>query len=70
MKVLAAAHLDISSEISLTVQDGKIVIEPIADSTKKRLRLPFSEAQLLKGLTAETAHADEVAQVSGKEVGE
>ncbi|WP_188861350.1 AbrB/MazE/SpoVT family DNA-binding domain-containing protein [Marinobacterium nitratireducens] len=53
-KLLAAAHLDVSSELSLTVQEGKIVIEAAPEKTKKRLQLPFSEAQLLKGLTADT----------------
>jgi len=70
MKILAAAQLSVCSEISLTVEDGKIVIEALPDTDKKRLHLPFTEAQLLNGLTAETAHADAVAHVSGVEVGD
>lgn len=60
-KILTQAKLDLSSPISIEVRDGKIVIEALATTTKK-VKLPFSEAQLLSGLDAYSAHADEIAQ--------
>jgi len=69
-KLLAEACLDVSAPISLEVQDGKIVIEALPQATPPALKLPFSEAELLKGLTPETAHADELADVYGAEIGE
>ena len=35
--------------------------------TKKRKKLPFSESDLLSGLTANKAHADAVASIRDKE---
>ena len=48
-KMLAQANLDISSPITIEIQAGKIVIEAITTTTRK-IKLPFSEAQLLEGL--------------------
>lgn len=69
-KLLAEAQLNVSSGVSLNVIDGKIVIEALPKTQKKHLKLPFTEAQLLKDLNSDTAHADEVASVTGIEVGE
>jgi antitoxin MazE len=69
-KILAAAHLDISSPISMEVKGNKIIIEAAKESRSKRLKLPFSEAALLADLTPETAHADELALPTDKEVGD
>ena len=66
-QLLADAKLDITSNIDISVVDGKIVIESIDHSTKY---FPFTEAELLKGLTPELAHADEIIQVSADEFGE
>ena len=54
-------------EIDITSKNGKIIIEPI--DTKKK-RLPFCEEDLLVGLTAHTAHVDELATLSSREIGE
>lgn len=62
-RVLAQAHLGVTSPITITVEHGKIVIEP-ATKTPRRVKLPFSETELLKGLTADTAHADELAPLT------
>lgn len=62
-KILAQANLDVSSPISMDVIDGKIIIEA-AVNAKRRVNLPFSEADLLKGLNAHCAHADELARPS------
>ncbi|WP_270804676.1 AbrB/MazE/SpoVT family DNA-binding domain-containing protein [Aeromonas sp. QDB66] len=67
-KILAQANLDVSSPISIEVKAGKIVIA--ADvNTKRKVNLPFSEAFLLEGLDAHSAHADELAQPSITELG-
>nr|WP_320013204.1 AbrB/MazE/SpoVT family DNA-binding domain-containing protein [uncultured Desulfobulbus sp.] len=58
--------LEAGSEIEISMKDGKIIIEPISEIK----RLPFSEKDLLKGLTAHTAHADELSEISPTEWGE
>ena len=68
-KILAQANLDITSPISLEVREGKIVIEAREESARK-IKLPFSEAELLAGLNEYTAHADELAQPTSAEAGE
>lgn len=67
-KILAQAKLDVSSPISIDVKAGKIVIEAI-EKAPRRVHLPFSEADLLKGLDAHGAHADELAEPSTSEMG-
>ncbi|WP_417824195.1 MazF family transcriptional regulator [Thalassospira lucentensis] len=67
--VLAQARLDVSSPISIDVKAGKIVIEA-SSKTARKVNLPFSEADLLVGLDASGAHADELAQPSATEMGE
>ncbi len=69
-KVLAAAGLDTGAPISIEVIDSKVVIESVADKSKRRLKLPFTEAQLLSGLDERTSHADELAVLSSSEVGD
>lgn len=59
-KVLAQSRLAVSSAIHIEVEDGKIIIEAAGKQDHKR-KLPFSEADLLKGLDAHGAHADELA---------
>lgn len=60
-------HLEEGAEISVTEQGGKIVIEPVQ---VKKKRFPFSEEDLTADMTPYTAHADELATISGKEIGE
>ncbi len=69
-KVLAAARLDVSSPITMVVKGRKIIIEALQEPQAKRLKLPFSEDMLLADLTPETAHCDELALPSGKELGD
>lgn len=54
------------SEINISIKDGNIIIEPIA----RKKRFPYSEKDLLKGMPAQTAHADELASISPEECGE
>ena len=69
-KVLAAAGLDTGAPISIEVIDSKVVIELAVNKPAKRLKLPFSEAQLLSGLDEQTSHADELAELSSVELGD
>lgn len=46
---------------------GAAVIES-SNTTGRRISLPFSEMELLQGLDAAGAHAEELAQLSEKEV--
>lgn len=65
--ILSETGLAVDSDINIEVKDGKIVIEP-AVKTKPSIKLPFTEKALLKGLTPQTAHADEIASPSSKEL--
>ncbi len=67
-KILSQAQLSIASPIQIEVIDGKIVIQAAVVSHGK-IRLPFSEADLLVGLDANTAHADDLAQPLPDEMG-
>ena len=67
-KMLASMGLDVNSQVTIEIVDGKIVIEPVK-ALQKKLKLPFSEQALLQDLNAYTAHADEIAVPSGSELG-
>ncbi|MFC4352887.1 AbrB/MazE/SpoVT family DNA-binding domain-containing protein [Fodinicurvata halophila] len=60
-RLLAKSGLEVSSEVNIEVKDNKIIIEPLKQADRK-LRLPFSEEELLDGMTPDSAHADEVAR--------
>lgn len=68
--ILAAARLDVSSPVTVLVEGRKIIIEATGEPLQKRLALPFSEADLVRGLSPETAHADELARPGGAEIGD
>jgi antitoxin ChpS len=59
MAVLRMAELEIGEEVSLSIQDGRLVVEPM----HRRRRLTMSEllkgSDVIKKLTAETAWARE-----------
>lgn len=67
--ILSDANLAVDSQINIEVKGNRIVIEPVA-KTPKRLKLPFTEQALLKGLDARNAHADSVAALLATELGE
>jgi antitoxin MazE len=69
-KILAATRLEVSSAISMVVKGNKIIIEAVKEPPFTRLKLPFSEASLIADLSPETAHCDELALPSGKELGD
>lgn len=59
--------LVVGSEIEVKSEGEKLIIELVKRPKK---HFPFSEMELLTGLDSHTAHADELATVSGKELGE
>lgn len=67
-RILAQASLAISSPIQIHAERGRIVIEA-ASECSCRVRLPFAESELIAGLDAHAAHADELATPSACEVG-
>jgi antitoxin MazE len=69
-KLLAQARLEVSSPVSMTVKGKKIIIEAETKPRTKRLRLPFSETELIRSLSPETAHADELAELLDSEFGD
>lgn len=58
-----------NSDITIKVQEGKIITEP-ATPLQKSLKLPFNEEALLQNLNAYTAHSDELAIPSTLELGD
>lgn len=68
-KLLAQAHLEIATPVDINVEAGKIIIQA-RPKKQKKVRFPFTEKQLLKGLNAKTAHADELASLTANEIGE
>jgi len=68
--ILAEARLDVSSSVTVVVEGRKIIIEATGEPPRQRLALPFSEADLIRGLNPETAHADALARPSGAEIGD
>jgi len=65
--ILAQAGLDVASPVEIEVMEGRIVIKA-ATTPVKTLKLPYSEEDILRGMTAYTAHADELASVTGTEL--
>lgn len=68
-QVLAQAGLHIADRITITVQGGKIVIQPV-EKARRRIKLPFSESELLEGLDSYTSHADEFADFDTRSSGD
>ena len=55
------------TKVLVEVNKDSLVIKP-ASKLKKKLRLPFSEKDLLKDMTPYLAHADELAALSANEI--
>ena len=56
-------------KVSVEVTEGGLVVKPAPLDVREQ-PLPYSEKQLLTGLDAETAHADELATPTSRELGE
>jgi len=61
-------HLKENMVVNVHITSLGLEIRPVV--AKKRKKLPYGEAELLKGLTAKRAHADELIAPSKKELGE
>ncbi len=59
-------HFRADMPIEIRVSEKRLVIYPLAMPKKRKLRL-LKEAELLKGLTAEKAHADEIFDIYHRE---
>lgn len=57
-------HFVANMPVEIDVRENGLTVRPILLKKKKLL---FSEAQLLEGLTAKKAHADEVPVIHGRE---
>lgn len=64
-----AAHLGKGVEVWVEVSAEGLVVRP-KGPLRTGVRFPYSEAELLQGMTAERAHADELARPTSREVGE
>ena len=60
--VLHDVGLSIHSIVNIDVIDDQIVIKS-PNEKKQRIRLPFTETELLQNLDGYTAHADELASL-------
>jgi len=58
-------HFTANMPIEIEVNEEGLIIHPIA-AKKRKLKI-FKEAELLKGLNAKTAHADELIDINQKE---
>lgn len=69
-RILAEARLGVDKPVSMVVKGRKIVIEAVPESRAVRLTLPFTETDLVRGLTREKAHADLLAEPLDEELGD
>jgi len=65
--IKAIPQFEANMLVDIDVEEGGIKICP---AKKKARKLPFSERDLLKGLNAKTAHAEELVSLKAKEIGE
>ena len=68
-KMLAQLQIDISSTVTLEVTNGKLEIVP-TNTQRRRIKLPFSESELVQGLDSQSAHSDALAQPMQDEIGD
>lgn len=62
------ARLKKGSKVTIEVLAEGLLVKPAAAS-KKRFKLPFTEEELIQGLSAFKAHADELPMPSAAELG-
>ncbi|TAK75195.1 MAG: transcriptional regulator [Gammaproteobacteria bacterium] len=56
-------HFTANMPVEIEVNEEGLTIHPLS----KKRKLLFNEAQILKGLTAENAHADEIVDIHYRE---
>ena len=59
-------HFEEGTEVDIDVNEEGFMLKKATLS--KKTRLPYSEADLLKNMSAETAHADELAILGKSEI--
>jgi antitoxin MazE len=52
------SHLERGDKVIIEITDDGLLVR--AKTKKKHVRLPYSESQLLQGMTPKKAHADEL----------
>ncbi len=62
------SHLAKGTKVVMEVRDEELVVRP--KRRGRRTTLPFTEAELIAGLTPEKAHADELPIALSSEMGE
>ncbi len=67
--LLVNSHISEGTALEISQKDGGLFIRAIPEKNKTITYInPYSEASILEGLTAETAHADEVFEPLSSEV--
>jgi antitoxin MazE len=69
-KILGEARLEVNKRVSMVVKGRKIIIEAVQEPRDVRLTLPFKEADLIRGLTPETAHVELLSEPLDEELGD
>lgn len=64
------AHLERGMAVTIAVADGGLLVKPSLKVRSKRPPLPYSETDLIKGMTPARAHADELPRAIASELGE
>lgn len=62
------AHIERGTSVTVEVVKEGLLVK-LKQPEKKKVVFPFSEAELVKGLTADRAHADELPDVLASETG-
>lgn len=69
-KILAEARLEVNNPVTMVVKGRKIIIEAALEAPAVRLGLPFTEDDLIAGLTPENAHTELLAEPLDEELGD
>ena len=69
-KILAEARLGVNRTVSMVVKGRKIIIEAVQEPREVRIDLPYSEADLIRGLASENAHAELLTEPLDEEMGD
>lgn len=64
------AHLSKGAKVEIEITDQGLLVTPVVKKRRTRLELPYSEAELVRGLTPAKAHADELPAPLLSEAGE
>ena len=64
------AHLKRGTTVTVAVVEGGLLVKRSVKARSKRPTLPYSEADLVKGLTPARAHADELPKAIASEIGD